>query len=368
MNKKFLQLPLVFLTILSSCHSGTETKPDANAGQQKLISDSTMALLQIDTIRYHNVGDEVKLTGEVSFDENKVVKVYPFSSGQVLAVNVSVGDYVRAGQTLATIRSADVAGNYADLSAAGSDVAIAKKAMENSEHLYNNGIASQREFIEAKENYKKAMIAQQKINTQISINGGGHTSASGTYIVAAPRSGYVVEKLINPGNFIRNDNSSNMFTIGDIGDVWIWANVFEADVAKVKPGYAAAVTTVAYPDSTFLGKVDKVNQTLDPVTKVMRIRVVLPNKSGMLKPEMFANITITNQEDKRELSVPSTAIISENGKNYLVIFNNANDVKVQEITILKANGGNTFVSGNISEGQKVITKNQILIYRKLTEK
>ena len=366
MKYTFLLLTTLYLVMLTSCFSSGANAD--KAVKQSLISDSTMQLLKIDTVQLRTVNDEVKLSGQVSFDENKVVKVYPFSSGQVLAVNVSIGDYVKAGQTLATIKSADIAGNYSDLSVAGNDVAIAKKSMENAEHLYKNGISSEKEFIEAKENYNKSVSNANKIREQIQINGGGRTAANGTYTVSAPRGGYVVEKLINPGNFIRNDNNSNLFTIGDISDVWIWANVFETDIAKVKQGYQANVSTVAYPDSVFVGKVDKINEMLDPVTKVMKIKIILPNKSGVLKPEMFANIFIRNSESKKILAIPSSAVINENGKNYVVIFNNNNDVKVQEVFILKAIASNTFISSGLQEGQKIISQNQILVYRKLTDK
>lgn len=368
MTTKFnhLFVVLCFSAILFSCNhqNSTESKTD----KAQVINDSTMQLLKIDSVILRNIHDEVKLSGEVSFDENKVVKVFPFSSGQVLSVNVSIGDYVKAGQVLATIKSADIAGNYADLSVAGNDLAIAKRTMENAEHLFKSGISSEREYTEAKENYNKAISNAEKIRQQIQINGGGNTTANGTYIITSPRSGYIVEKLINPGNFIRNDNNSNLFTIGDISDVWIWANVFESDIAKIKAGYTAHVTTIAYPDSVFTGKVDKVNEVLDPVSKVMKVKIVLPNQSGLLKPEMFANILISQSEDQKELAVPSSAIISENGKNFVVVFNNQNDVKVQEVNVLKSTGGISFISGGVTAGQRVITQNQILVYRKLTDK
>lgn len=368
MTTKFNHLFVVLSCsgILFSCNQQNSIVSKTDKAQ--VINDSTMQLLKIDSVILRNIHDEVKLSGEVSFDENKVVKVFPFSSGQVLSVNVSIGDYVKAGQVLATIKSADIAGNYADLSVAGNDLVIAKRAMENAEHLFKSGISSEREYTEAKENYNKALSNAEKIRQQIQINGGGNTAANGTYIITAPRSGYVVEKLINPGNFIRNDNNSNLFTIGDISDVWIWANVFESDIAKIKTGYTAHVTTIAYPDSVFIGKVDKVNEVLDPVTKVMKVKIVLPNQSGLLKPEMFANILISQSEDQKELAVPSSAIISENGKNYVVVFNNQNDVKVQEVAVLKSTSGISFISGGVLAGERVITQNQILVYRKLTDK
>ncbi len=368
MRNTFLYIILIVSSfhILEACKAKTE-KPVVET-KQPIISDSTMQLLQIDTVQLRSEDDIVKLSGEVSFDDNKVVKVYPFSSGHVLSTTVSVGDYVKAGQILATIKSADISGNYSDLSISRNDVSITKRAMDNAEHLYQNGIASQKEYLEAKENYSKALANSNKIKTQIAINGGGRTSANGTYTVAAPRSGFVVEKLINPGNFIRNDNNSSLFTIGDISDVWIWANVFELDIAKIKQGYNAAVTTVAYPDKIFNGKVDKINQILDPVTKVMKIKIVLQNQDHLLKPSMFANIIISNTSGVQSIAVPTSSIISENGKNYVVIYNNNNDVKVQEVTIKKVVGNLNFISSGLAEGQKIITKNQILLYRKLTSK
>ena len=83
---------------------------------------------------------------------------------------------------------------------------------------------------------------------------------------------------------------------------------------------------------------------------------------------MFANIIISNASSEQSIAVPSSSIISENGKNYVVIYNNNNDVKVQEVTIKKIVGNLNFISSGLQEGQKIITKNQILLYRKLTAK
>ena len=354
-----------FILLITSCNS-TDATADKNVKEQ-LISDSIIKLLKIDTVQLRNVDDQLTLSGEVSFDENKVVKIYPYLSGHVLSTIVSVGDYVKAGQTLATIKSADVSGNYADLSISGNDVAINKRSMDNAAQLYKNGIASEKEFLEAKENYNKALSNNNKIKEQIQINGGGRTAANGIYTVTAPRSGYVVEKLINPGNFIRNDNNGNMFTIGDIHDVWIWANVYETDISKVKQGYTAAVTTIAYPDSVFIGKVDKINQILDPITKVMKIKIVLPNINNTLKPAMFANITIRNREIKKMIAVPASATINDNQKSFVIVFINSNDAAIREVKILKTSDGFAYINSGLNPGDKVITQNQILIYKKLQD-
>ena len=349
---------------LVSCdgHAATETP-----AKQVCISDSMARMVTIDSVTQKNIDDALKLSGEVSFNENKVVKVFPVSSGQVVSANVSLGDYVHAGQTLAVIRSADIAGNYADLSSAGNDITIAKRELDNQEHLYKAGIASEKEYIEAKQNYEKTVSNATKIRSQIRINGGGRTSANGTYVVTAPKSGYVVEKTINPGQFIRNDNGQTLFTIGDINDVWIWANVYESDIARVKEGYTATVSTLAYPDTTFIGKVDKVNQILDPQTKVMKIRIVLPNSKGLLKPEMFANIMIENTEAKKANVIPASALVSEDGKNFVVVYHAKCSLQIKEVQTLKTSGNIVYLKSGLERGEQVISNQALLFYRQLQE-
>ena len=363
---KFSPYLLVAAAWLCSCNNNDANKT-TDKKEKVCVSDSLAKIIHIDTAGVANIDDELKLSGEVSFNDNKVVKVFPFSSGQVMEVKVSIGDKVAKGQTLAVIKSSDVAGNYSDLSTSGNDVAITKRQMDNTESLYKNGIASEREYLEAKENYNKAVSASNKIKEMIAINGGGHTTANGVYVITSPMSGYVVEKKINQGGFIRSDASDNLFTIGDISDVWVWANVYESDIAKVKEGYVAKVTTLAYPDSIFKGVVDKVNQILDPVTKVMKIRVRLSNPGLKMKPEMFANIIIENKEGKKSVMIPSDGVVSDNGKDFVIIYHDKCNLELREIVVLKSTGGKDFIASGIKEGEKLIGENQVLLFNALKE-
>lgn len=358
---------LLFVTGWLVACNNTDAGNQSGKKEKVCISDSLSKIIHIDTAGIARLDDELKLSGEISFNDNKVVKVFPFSSGQVLAVKVSIGDKVVKGQTLAIIKSADVAGNYSDLSSSGNDVAITKKQMDNAESLFKSGIASEREYIEAKENYNKALAASNKLKELIAINGGGHTSAGGVYIITAPMSGYVVEKKISQGGFIRNDNSDNLFTIGDISDVWVWANVYESDIAKVKEGYSAKVSTLAYPDSVFNGVVDKVNQILDPVTKVMKIRVRLSNAGMRLKPQMFANIIVENKEGKKAVMIPAEGVVSDNGKTFVIVYHDKCNLELREITILKSVEGKDYIASGIKAGELLIGENQVLLYNALKE-
>ena len=365
--KHAVSLLLISVTFLF-LYSCASRQPEPVVKKQALcVTDSMAAIIKIDTAGYSNIDDQLQLSGEISFNDNKVVKVFPFSSGQVMRVLVSLGDKVRKGQTLAIIKSADVAGNYSDLSTAGNDVSITRKRMESAESMFKNGLSSEREYSETKEDYQKALNSANKVKTQIAINGGGNTTENGSYTIRAPIAGYVVEKKISQGSFIRTDANDNIFTVGDVKQVWVWVNVYETDISKVKEGYTANVSTLAYPERTFKGVVDRVSEVLDPVTKVMKIRVNLPNDSGLLKPQMFANIVITNKEVNKMIAIPASALISNNGKDYVVIYHDTCKLELKEVTVMKTVEEKSYISSGLAVGDKIISKNEILFFNALKE-
>ncbi len=362
MKRETLLTGLTALLLLAACKPKT---PDAAESKQVCISDTLAKMITIDTAKITTMKDELNLSGEVSSDDNNVVKVFPFASGQVISVKVSLGDKVTQGQTLAVMRSADIAGNYTDLSSTQSDVAVAKRQLDQATNLYKNGISSERDLTEAQENYNKALAANRKVKAQLSINGGGNTSENGMLVIKAPQSGYVIEKNITSGSFIRQDNSGSMFTISNMKDVWIWANVFESDISKVKIGYSAKVTTIAYPGKVFTGKVNEISSVLDPDNKVMKIKIALPNPDMLLKPQMFTNVVITNNENQQSVFVPAKAIVFGNSKNFVVVYNGRCDLAVREVSVIKTVDNITYIASGLKPGEKIISKNQLMLYEAL---
>ncbi|MGN6476057.1 MAG: efflux RND transporter periplasmic adaptor subunit [Flavipsychrobacter sp.] len=360
--KKTIILSFVALSALSACSHKQEQKTEDT---KFVLSDSMQHMIKIDTANNCDVDNELSLSGEIGYNENNLVKVFPRSSGVVIDTKVSLGDKVSEGQVLAVIRSSDIAGDYSDLNSAEADLAIAKRQMDNAASLYKNGISSEREYTEAKQNYEKALAVKHKVQSVININGGGSASKDGQYILRSPINGYVVEKKISTGSFIRSDAGDNLFTISDLKNVWVSANVYEADIPKVKEGYNVTVVPLAYPDKRLSGKIEKVSQVLDPTSKAMQVRVVLDNKDMLLKPDMFAKVIVTNNEGTKATCIPTAAVISQDEKNYIVQYNSNSDLRIQEITILKTVGDKTFISNGLNPGQKMITQNQLLIFNQL---
>lgn len=356
-------MPIAILSMFMLASCGHKEQPVEN--KKFVLSDTMRNMIQLDTVKNCNVISELSLSGQVEFNENNVVKVFPRSSGQVIESKVSLGDKVSKGQVLAIIHSADVAGNYNDLGTACADLSIAKRQVDNVESLFKNGISSEKEYNEAKQNYNKALEARNKIQALIAINGGGKTNENGQYIVTAPIDGYIVEKKVTAGAFIRSDMSDNLFTISDLKNVWVYATVYEADIAKIKEGNPVKVMPLSYPDKIFSGVINKINQALDPQSKTMKVRIDIDNSEMLLKPDMFTKVLVFSKEGDDAICIPSAAIVSQDSKNYVVVYNSKEDMRIAEVEVIKTVGDKTYLREGLTTGQILITKNQLFIFNQL---
>ena len=361
------RIPYVLSTVALVAIFGCEShKAEVKTANEKFcISDSMQKIIVIDSVKLINSNDALQLSGEISFDENKVVKIFPRSSGQVLEAKLSLGDKVKAGETLAVVKSAEIAGNYADISSANADVIIAKRQLDNQEALFKNGIASEKEYTEAKQNYEKAKSVKTKLESALHINGGVNSNAGGNYTIAAPINGYIVEKKVSEGNYIRPDMGDYLYTISDLHDVWVNANVYEIDIPKVKEGDHVEVRVLAYPDKVFDGTIQKLSEVLDPLNKTLRARIQLNNDQFLLKPEMFAKIFVKSKTAHSVLAIPTSALIDLNGKSYVVAYKSNCDMRIAEVEVSKTVGDATYLSAGLAAGEKVIVKNQLLVFQQL---
>jgi cobalt-zinc-cadmium efflux system membrane fusion protein len=273
-----------------------------------------------------------------------------------------LGDYVKKGQPLAVIKSTEMAGFSNDYTLAKSNLALAKKSLDAANDMYKSGLASQRDQLAAQESYNQALSSLQKAQRVLNLNGG---SLNGDYTVKAPIDGFIVEKQVNNNMVIRTDNSTGIFTISDLKNVWVIANVYESNIANVRTGDSVQVTTLSYPGKIFHGKVDKILNVLDPANKVMKIRIVLPNPGYLLKPEMFASVLVRNTENRVMVSIPSSALIFDHSQYYVLIYKSPSDISIRPVQVMNTVGGRSFISSGLSEGEKLIGSQALLIYQEL---
>ena len=357
---KFLTILFATVIFTQACKKASSTT-EADSSKY-VLADSLVKTLKLDTIQNCQMKNTITLTGKVSFNDDHVVKIFPMVSGIIKDIKVMLGDYVHKGQVLAIIRSSEMAGFGNDLVNAESNLRVAKKNLEATQDMFSSGLASQKELLTAQAANEQAVSELSRVKRVLHINGG---NTNGDYIVRSPINGFVVEKMATNDMSIRPDNSTNLFTISDLKNVWIIANVYESNISMVHLNDEVDVTTLSYPGKVFKGKVDKIMNVLDPTNKVMKVRIVLPNPGYALKPEMFASVKVTNEGNHDALCAASSAIVFDHSQNYILVYHTNTDIKIIPVEVINAIDDRTYISGNIKEGDKIIASQAILIYNAL---
>ena len=337
---------------------------DDDEAKAFMLSDTMMHRISLDTVITEPVRNELTLVGKVVPDENKVIKIYPLVGGNVENVNVELGDNVKKGETLATIRSGEVADIERQKIQAQSDLLIAQKNLTSTQDLFESKLVPERDVITASKLVDKAQAELDRVKEVSNIYGLGNST---TYTVRSPISGFVIDKNVNRGMQLRSDNSENLFTIGQIADVWVMANVNESDIPKIKLGMEANVQTISFPDEVFKGKVDKIYNVLDPETRAMQIRIQLQNVGFKLKPEMHATVSLNFAESESMQAIPSQAIIFDRSKNYVMIFHSRTNIETRPVEVYRSLSNRAYIKSGLKDGETVISKNQLLVYDALND-
>jgi len=358
--KLVIKIALVTL-LVTSCKKGTDNQ---NTAVPFVLSESMLKTTTTALATKQIVKNELNFYGKITADNNKSIDVYPLVGGNVVKVNVELGDYVKRGQVLAVIKSTDIADFEKQMIDAKSDLLVAKNNLKVAQELFEGKLNAERDVIEAKNQVEKAQSQFNRIQETFTIY---NIKAGSIYEVTAPISGFIIQKSINQDMLLRNDRSENIFDIAEISEVWAIANVNEIDINKVKLGIDAEVTTLSYPDKIFKGKVDKIFNIIDPETKAMKARIVLQNNDFLLKPDMNASIKLTFDENESMIAVPSSAIIFDNSKNFVMVYKDRKSIETRQVEVFRQVGNTTYISSGLSENEKVITTNQLFIYDALND-
>lgn len=357
-----IRITIILLAIsIIGCKKAIEnTETAATFVLSDTMLKSTKTALAVNVL----LKNELNFYGKITADNNKSIDVYPLVGGNVVGVNVELGDYVHKGQVLATIKSTDVADFEKQLVDAKSDLIVAKNKQKVAQELFEGKLTAEHDLLEAKSEVEKAFSQLNRVQETFKIY---NLKGGSLYDVTAPISGFIIQKSINQDMLLRNDRSENIFDIAEISEVWAIANVNESDIAKVKLGEAAAITTLSYPDKIFAGKIDKIFNIIDPETKAMNARIRLENKDFLLKPDMNASIKLSFDENQKMLAVPSSAIIFDKSKNFVMIFKNRNNIETRQVEVFRQVGDITYISSGLTENETVITQNQLFIYDALND-
>lgn len=300
---------------------------------------------------------EITANGTVNPDVNRTIHVTSLGSGRVVDLKVKLGDNVEKGQTLLVISSPDLAAAMSDYQKAMADEVLSHKALDRAQMLYDRGAIAAKDLEVAQDAEDKAKVDVKTAEQHVHVLGADPAHPTSLIELKAPVTGTIVEQNVAGFEGVKSlDNTPNLFTIANLTEVWIVCDVFENDLGDVHMGDTAEVRMNAFPDRVFHGKVADISRVLDPNTRSAKVRIVLGNADGSLRPGMFAVANFRSRKLTQRVVVPSTAIMRLHDKDW--IFRKESDKSFRKIMV-QADGlapdGMQEIRDGVKPGDELVT-------------
>jgi len=173
----------------------------------------------------------------------------------------------------------------------------------------------------------------------------------------------VVQRKVGPGQYVNSGASDPVFVIGDLSTVWLTAFVRETESSAMSVGQEASFSVLALPGRTLTARINYVSAAIDPSTRRLLVRATLDNPGGLLKPEMFANVTIYSAGDHPALGLPKQALIYEGDQVRVWVAHDDKSIELRQIKTGLSNGELVEVKGNLKPGERIVSKGSLFIDR-----
>lgn len=361
--------------------------------------------VQVSLVTRKDITHFLSATGDIA--PLMQVDLFPKVSGYLERIDVNIGDSVRQGQRVAQIDRADflqkvkeaeakVAYARAQLSElmAGSrpeelrqaEEAVrqaqsrfdnAKMQRERVEALFKRQVISKKEMdsaemeyivaeaqLEASQQHLKLVkegarqevrdASQAKLKEMEAILEQERIRLQNTSILA-PFSGEIVRKYVDAGALV--SPSTPLVSLVHTETLKVVANVLERDIPLLKQGMKASVQTEAYPGKSFEGKVARINKALDVATRTLQAEIYIPNSNRLLKPGMFARLTVALSEKPKTLVIPRSAVLEEGGSKFIFVIKGNQAIRTSVVMGLEEDPFAEVLEG-VSEGDSVVVRGQ----------
>lgn len=324
--------------------------------------------------------------GKIAVDEDRSTPVFSPYTGRVVKLLVKPGETVKQGQPLFVIEAADTVSAQNDFITAINGLNKAKSALDlaqlqdtRAKDLFQGKAVPQKDyeqaqatFVQAQSDMRSAQTALEAARNKLKILGFSDQAIKvfqekGTLdpntTVFAPIAGTVVQRKIGPGQYINSGASDPAYVIGDLSEVWLIAFVRETDAGVVSVGQDVSFSVLSLPSHLFKAHIDYVAAAIDPNTRRLLVRATVDNKQGLLKPEMFANVTIYSGGDHKAVGVPKEALIYEGERVHIWVAHDDKSIELRQIKTGLTNGNLVEVDGNLKPGEQIVTRGSLFIDR-----
>jgi RND family efflux transporter MFP subunit len=305
--------------------------------------------VQTGTVEYKQLTDDIRATGTVDINERLLSYVQVRFPGYIRKVFANATyQYVHKGEPLFTIYSPD-------LVATQQEYLLARQNQKTLGASTVDGVASGAELLSAaaEQRLEQWEVPQSEI-AKLKETGKPVTDLT----INSPVEGYITERNALPNMYA--EPSTKLYTVADLSRVWVYAQVFQDDIGRIKPGDTSQITFDSYPGRTFSGQIEEILPQVDMATRTVRVRLAMANPGLKLKPGMFVNVDLKTNMG-RQLVVPASSVF-QSGTRQLVFLNHGNgSLEPKEITIGPRVGDDFVVLKGLKAHESIVISASFLI-------
>ncbi|MDH4154076.1 MAG: efflux RND transporter periplasmic adaptor subunit [Nitrospira sp.] len=299
----------------------------------------------------------------VQANQNELAEVTALIRGRVVKVHVDVGQDVKKGTLLALLHSVDLGVAEGEHLKAEARLEEAERSHGRARELYENKAVSLAELQRREAAMKAARAESRETRNRLELLGvpreeidrldREHTIKADMPL-RAPFDGRVITRNITKGEVVETDQT--LFTVANLTDVWVIGNVPEKDIRFIRKDQTVNVVLAAYPHAIFSGTITYVGDMLDPATRTMSLRVTVPNPDRLLKPEMFAIISVYITSSPDALSIPLAAVHDGPAGKMVFVQREAGVFETRTVKLGNEEGDGVRVFEGVQAGEQVVTK------------
>jgi membrane fusion protein, heavy metal efflux system len=333
--------------------------PGSSGTDQFVAADASGIQMQL--IQTTTIPDYLDIPAQIEPDPTEVVHVFPPAGGRIVSMKVRPWDWVQKGQTLATIESSDLSRAVADYHKALADYQVKQQALARSADLLQHDAIAQKDYQQAEADAQSAQAELDATKEQVRVFGMDPDHATSQLLVTAPRAGVILDVGASPGEFSNALAAPQpMCTIADISSVWAVGDIYENDLAAAKSGEGAQVTLNAYPGQHWSGRVSVVSDAVDPNTRTLHVRIVLPNPGSKLKPSMFGSIRLL-RSSRQGILVPASAVLREGNAAYAFVSEGQGRFQRRNVTLGPQVDDQIEVTAGLKSGDTIVSQGALLL-------
>lgn len=312
----------------------------------------------------------IRLPGVVEPNAYRQVAVTPLVAGRVTRVSAELGASVRRGQTLARIYSPELAEAQTKYVSAKAMLGAHDRELRRTQKLVEIGAASRQEMERIHAEHVAQMAALRSARSQLELLDvsasaidalGSGSNVNATTSVPAPIDGVVTERVANVG--LNVDQATALFTVVDLSTVWIIADVYEKDFARVRVGNDAIVTTAAYPGLSLRGHINYIDPQVSSETRTAKVRVEVPNPRGELRLGMYADVVVAGAPGASVPVIPRSAVQNVGDRTVIYLANQKEPGQFteREVRLGETSGEQVEVTSGVQPGDVVVTEGSFFV-------